>query len=308
MKNLFLTIICLLGLYLPKAETVTLKDGIAIQGILRDNAGIALKNETAKFEFIVYYDRDNQKNIKQTGEIELTTDGFGVFSYVLALSEESARKMIENKAFLKILKDNTVISDEALKSVPYAYVSKVAEVSKKSDDGVPTGAIMPFVGSNIPEGWVLCDGREIPNDKGQGENLKKVLGNATHTPDLRGYFLRGAETNDKNKRYKGPSIRETQDDEIKSHKHGDGNLKADKAGAHKHKMILKYEESQKGDEGSLFEYVKGDNLSSSDYDGIGNEYNEEAGAHTHEISGETSETGGDETRPANYGVNYIIKL
>ena len=33
-----------------------------------------------------------------------------------------------------------------------------------------------------------------------------------------------------------------------------------------------------------------------------------AGNHTHTVKGNSNTTGGAETRPVNYGVNYIIKL
>jgi hypothetical protein len=33
-----------------------------------------------------------------------------------------------------------------------------------------------------------------------------------------------------------------------------------------------------------------------------------AGAHSHTVIGNTATTGGTETRPINYGVNYIIKI
>jgi len=62
----------------------------------------------------------------------------------------------------------------------------------------PIGTILPFAGRNIPNGWLLCDGREI--NRAQYANLYSViditygLGNGNDTfnlPDLRGRTVIG---------------------------------------------------------------------------------------------------------------------
>jgi microcystin-dependent protein len=65
---------------------------------------------------------------------------------------------------------------------------------------VPPGTIAPFAGSTVPEGWLLCDGSEI--DRTQYPELFAAIGvthgggdliNTFHLPDLRGRFLRGVD-------------------------------------------------------------------------------------------------------------------
>jgi len=83
------------------------------------------------------------------------------------------------------------LSYTALASVPYAEAATNAVE-------MPAGMIVPYGGENIPEGWLLCDGREVSrSDYG---NLYKAIGtvwgagNNTTTfnlPDMRGVFLRG---------------------------------------------------------------------------------------------------------------------
>lgn len=51
----------------------------------------------------------------------------------------------------------------------------IAVSKNPSDYAAPAGTVMAYYGSTIPSGWVLCDG-------------------TNGTPDLRGYFIRGADS------------------------------------------------------------------------------------------------------------------
>lgn len=69
-------------------------------------------------------------------------------------------------------------------------------------DSVPVGSILPFAGSTAPDGYLLCDGAS--KDKTTYAALYAVIGNtyggdATtfKLPDLRGIFLKGAGTTDR---------------------------------------------------------------------------------------------------------------
>lgn len=77
-----------------------------------------------------------------------------------------------------------------LPSTPYSEVAY--------NSIIPAGTIVPFAGPKIPEGWLLCDGREV--SRSQYLNLFNAIGicwgeGDGHTkfnlPDLRGMFLRG---------------------------------------------------------------------------------------------------------------------
>lgn len=55
---------------------------------------------------------------------------------------------------------------------------------------MPVGIITAFAGKEAPKGWLICDGREIPENF---KALRTLLGSKT-TPNLAGYFLRGLDT------------------------------------------------------------------------------------------------------------------
>lgn len=76
---------------------------------------------------------------------------------------------------------------------------------EKIDPGViqsiiPPGSILPYVGSEAPEGWVMCDGAEFDGTDPRFEPLFEAIGNTFggtaplfNVPDLRGRFLRGVD-------------------------------------------------------------------------------------------------------------------
>ena len=67
--------------------------------------------------------------------------------------------------------------------------------SDPSTANFPVGVILPFFGrdEDIPDGWVVCDGRDIPADSNivVDANAKK---GGLQLPDLRERFVRGAAT------------------------------------------------------------------------------------------------------------------
>ena len=61
-------------------------------------------------------------------------------------------------------------------------------------DSLPIGAIVAFFGtdSQIPDGWMVCDGRNVPADSPITADANPEMG-GLQLPDLRGRFIRGAE-------------------------------------------------------------------------------------------------------------------
>lgn len=67
---------------------------------------------------------------------------------------------------------------------------------------LPVGIIMPFAADSLPDGWLLCDGQEVPI--AQYRQLSDAIGTNFNTPsprdgyfrlpDLRGRFIRGVGT------------------------------------------------------------------------------------------------------------------
>lgn len=153
----------------------------------------------------------------------------------------------------------------------------------------PAGTIVAYIGETAPPGWHLCHGDDLPRG-GENLDLELAVGSrfglaanpATHfkLPDFRGYFLRGVDgmagrDPDKNARMPmatggatGNAIGSIQGDELK---------------AHSHELPLRVI-------GGIAYLVGSGNASDA--------------GNPRSI---TSPTGGNETRPKNAYVNYIIK-
>ncbi|NCG04156.1 MAG: hypothetical protein GWO82_02350, partial [Bacteroidetes bacterium] len=114
---------------------------LAIQGIARNNNGAKInQNITLTFE-LYYLDVANNPNATFQAAKTLTTDGFGVFSTTIDLNRATESVISNNEMYLKISEGNTIISNEKLKTVPYATSAL---------NGVPTGSIMPYMGNSAP--------------------------------------------------------------------------------------------------------------------------------------------------------------
>jgi hypothetical protein len=284
LKILFLSSLILL------CAVSTYAQGLAIQGIARDANNTAKADATLPLKFSVYYVKAGTTYTPKDQTISLTTDAFGVFSHVLDLSTIDNTTIFENALFLKIeqTSPSLTISDEKLNYVPYAV---------SASNGVPTGSIMPYMGTTAPKGWVLCNGADLPT---AATALIALIG--TTAPDLRGMFLRGAGGS---LTHVGPALKEVQEDGLESHLHA-VNLDTDTKGVHKHTTTF-YNDNWDGKGGN------GDTeLGLSNDSGLGGNVKtlntSETGDHKHNVSGNTASTGAGETRPVNYGVNYIIKL
>lgn len=278
---------------------LSFSQGIAIQGIARDDNNTARTNVNVALTFEVYYlNASNTNEVVYTETPTLLTDSFGVFSHVLAVPNETESQFSNQELYLKISEGTTTISDELFKRVPLAY---------SASNGVPTGSIMPFVGSTAPTGWLLCDGGAIPVNSNTAA-LRTLLGSAS-TPNLQGMFLRGTGVNPVNSE-PGPALNETQGDTFKSHSHEEGTLDLVNDGAHIHKITFKVDTI--AGQGSDVDVYNRNSTTSNVMES--DEYTEQNdgydGRHDHGgIKGSTGNTGSEaETRPVNYGVNYIIKL
>jgi microcystin-dependent protein len=124
---------------------------------------------------------------------------------------------------------------QQLNAVPYAM------------NGVPTGTVVPFAGSNAPDGWVICDGTTtLSIADPRYSRLHDTIGNAFNdgtepadhfrVPDLRGRTVIGSGQGDTNEAGGQPTIWELAQKtgkethtlsvaEMPSHNHGGGNHK-----------------------------------------------------------------------------------
>lgn len=285
-KLLLLLFFMLLTIATSYAQITTSPSGIAVQGIARDNNNTARTSATLNLTFRFYYGSNIE--IYEVSK-SVVTDAFGVFSVVLEPGSANNILIANNDTFLKISEGATIISDEKLKQVPYAIAAS---------NGVPTGSIMPYIGTTAPQGWVLCDGRSLSSISGSAALIALVGSSA---PNLQGMFLRGTGTSSVNSQA-GPALKATQNEDFKSHLHNDGTLRTDTTGDHSHSTG----NIPNGAEG----YVAAFNDSNEvfKWGNTGSVTSSTAGSHSHDVTGNTGSTGGLETRPVNYGVNYIIKL
>lgn len=279
--------------------------GIAVQGIARDNGSSAIGDETLNFIFNIT-DKDNIVLYSESQSIK--TDNFGVFSHIVSTGDHEAGSSFTDVDFtiedLKLkVSVNYNSTDITVYDQPFQY-TPYAHYARKAGNGVPTGSVMPYLGEDAPEGWVLCDGKSLTKVTGADALIKLVGDNA---PDLKGMFLRGTGQSSYYLNPSGPALGATQNHFYKSHSH-QVSLTTTANGAHNH-TNEGYNHVLQLNSG-LFSYNL---LYQAVVDGAPNLLQskpmEPAENHTHSVSGDTKYSGsGNETRPINYGVNYIIKL
>ena len=253
----------------------------------RNDKNSALTNlSNLTLTFTLYHEIESGNDNFLIKQANVSTDNFGVFSYVLVVSELLYNKINSAPTFLKVSQGSVVFSDEQLQSVPYAI---------SAFNGVPTGSIMPYVGASAPNGWLLCDGRSIDiND--YTAPLRSLLG-SSNTPNLNGLFLRGTGVYQSGK--EGPALNAVQSDNVIAHNHS-VNINTSQDGNHNHNYETR---------GATTNKVKDDGGNVNAWKSIVGATTSPNGNHTHNVSGNTANFGsGLETRPVNYGVNYIIKI
>ena len=293
---------------------ISFAQGIAVQGIARDNVNSAISNKTLVFKFFIV----NDENSAIFQEVQsINTDNFGIFSHVIGTGTADGAAFntvdfsIENLK-LKVVVNHKAVDIEVYNQpfhyVPYAHFAANAANAASAANGVPTGAIMPFIGGedDVPAGWLLCDGRSIPNNTANAK-LRELLGSDAKTPYLTGRFLKGTgtptELNVESIPLKGyQNMKHT----MPNHAHEKGSLKASTSGStHKHAVPMAYRQIFDHDTNDQSAYTGGNNNTDTKTDG----------AHEHAITGETGAAKNydswyknSENRPSSYGVNYIIKL
>ena len=173
---------------------------------------------------------------------------------------------------------------------------------------VPFGSIISYLSSSTPdsslddpEGWVIMNGQPRVNTNGKYDNLARTdnlwgtFSNGNYTPpDYRGAFLRGAGTNSNTNysNYKGGSVGSVQTDRVGKHGHNVTDP------GHNHTTTHSYERYNTD---TYSNSTGGDGESSGSNEVNSNKTN---------ITIQKSAGGdgiGDETRPFNYSVHWIIK-
>ncbi len=294
--------------------------GIAVQGIARDNTNAAITNETLSFDFRIL-DAADAVLFRETQQIK--TDNFGLFSHVVSTGTAADGTVFNNVDFslqgLKLVvwisynANNVKVYEQELQYVPYAHYAK------KAANGVPPGTVVPFLGddSKIPTGWIKAAGQNISSGN-QYAALRAVIGNTI--PDLRGRFLRGDHwgTVPRDKIDENVAVRTLLDQSIVSHGHNSGTLRTNGGGDHGHGNVLTgyyssginkraltlKSDSTSGEVAAAGFYTN----SGGNNPGANNLIGSMNSAHNHTIIGDTGNTGQEENRPWTVVVNYIIKL
>jgi microcystin-dependent protein len=294
--------------------------GIAVQGIARDNASSAITGTLLPFTFSITQD-DN--TVLYAEKQSITTDNYGVFSHIVKNGNPLGAAMfsaidfsIQNLKMKVMVKYNNIdieVYNQPFQYTPYAHFAANAANAVNAANGVPTGSIIAFIGGNVnsaPPGWVKCEGQDLSPTS---ENAALIALVGIKAPDLRGLFLRGTGTNLEigNTLYAGPPLKEYQDMATEVHRHSilKANVKTEKAGSHRHNIERLPQDNRGNVNSSIMSLTdtSGSDEAWATVNGGGLAISS-AGDHEHAVSGETEYTGGIETRPANFGVVYIIKL
>jgi hypothetical protein len=151
----------------------------------------------------------------------------------------------------------------------------------------PPGSIISYLGATDPDGWIIADGVARTNSSIYNNLVTMGIGTRTGgnytPPNYRGAFLRGTGTSNVNTAYSGPALNASQTDDNKSHNH----TITDPG----HRHVMGGSASTSGNLGS-----RSMNAGSSS-----NTYKATTGI-------TINNSGNNENRPFNIGVNWIIKL
>jgi len=218
-KNLCALLLLFTAASLP-AQTAP--EYINYQGLLKAADGTPLATGNYTMEFNVY-DNANAGN-KVWGPFFFDgypgTDGHGLtvsvangsFNVILGPRDTSGASIRD--AFsgpdrfieIKVNDGAPILPRQQFLSTAYAFQSQKAQladvasalVQQMADTLCPPGSIIAFGGTNIPAGWLLCDGRSLALTNPAYSRLYAAIGTAWggaagsfNLPDLRGVFLRG---------------------------------------------------------------------------------------------------------------------
>lgn len=332
MKQVYTTFIALIF-------SITLfAQGIAVQGIARDNDNSAISDENMVFTFSIV-ETNNTELYKETETIR--TDNFGIFSHIVSSGSPQGGTVFANIDFSKqglkmkvsVNYNGTAIEvyDQPFQYTAYAHYARNAtdaETAVTAANGVPPGTVVAFMGDDnkIPTGWVKCTGQNISSGN-QYAALRAVIGNTI--PDLRARFLRGQgqSSNIDVRIYdETTTVRQYLNQTIAWHNHS-VDINTPNGGAHSHDDVL--EDLGSGSSYSKFSGNSFDRGGSSTnntrtYKASGKANTPMVGAagsnHSHNVNGNTSNINslqnsgvtvasrGEENRPYTVVVNYIIKL
>ncbi len=306
---LFFIVSVVIGAYAQTSE-----NGFSFQGYAIDPDGKALSSQNITVRFTVY---NTGGSGSYDEEQELTSDNYGVFMAIVGAKNLSAFKQLNFGAKdatynlkVEVKKTSggsyTTISDAPMQAVPYARFAY---------NGVPVGTVIPFAGpsTKIPDGWLICDGSSYDGSNAEYSQLYNIIGltwggsgSSFRVPDLRGQFLRGVDggqgiDNDASSRTSkyaggnsGDNVGSYEAENFKSHNH------ATTENNHTHG----YNDIYYSESGGTVD-VNGHGSGDTDGDNGGYQIARTTDGAKTNLS--INNSGGNETRPDNAAVYYIIK-
>ena len=274
---------------------------IPFQGAVRNANNVLLANKiiTVRFSIhngysfgnIVY--REWQSSVTNSQGLFIVNVGQGNTD----IGQFAAINWSDSTKFMQVEIDTTNtrsvwrdIGTQQMLSVPYALSAKKADsaaIATLALNGSPIGTVTANAGTIIPTGWLLCNGQTVSRatysslfaaisttyGKGDGSTTFNV-------PDYRGMFLRGVDAGAGNDPDTVSRVAQGTGTALAG---GNlGTLQADAFASHNHTSGF----------GSVILMNRG-----SQY-----------GTYIQSGSSNTTNTGGNETRPKNVYVNYIIKI
>ena len=300
--------------------------GFNFQSVARDQSGAALASVTVELRVSIYPEGDQASPV-YTETHSLPTNIYGIYQLTIgSVSPGSFGDINFAETNYWLLVESRIGTDPfyitSNMELPATAYAKLADVAGNS---VPPGSVMPFAGekANIPSGWLYCDGSSYATT-GEYAKLYAAIGYSCgndgglfRVPDLRGIFMRGADDGlgadpDADARLAqnaggntGDMVGTMQQATINGHLHGvniPSTTSADGAHQHEHRNSAGQEST-----GRYFAYGAGATVQTPNHVNS-NTTADGVHSHTFDVNGNTEEVGGNEIRPINAGVFYLIKL
>ncbi|MBR2771256.1 MAG: tail fiber protein [Bacteroidales bacterium] len=287
--------------------------GFNYQAVVRNVNGVLLADSDVNLRVSLY--PGQQASTPTWVEIHAVhTDFSGCFGITIGKGERDNSSIVQNYSDvnfsaiyywlkIEILEGDTYreVSYSQLPSSPYADVAYNALI--------PAGVIVPFGGEveNIPSGWLLCDGSEV--SRSEYPSLYDAVGvcwgigdGATtfNLPDMRGMFLRGVSGDSGN----------DEDANERFVLNDNGGNTGNNVGSYQGDAIRNIigEIDGGGDDGPLPAGGEGTGaFEVGPWRGNGASGSNAAGAHSFNFDASRIVPVGNDNRPKNVYVNYIIK-
>lgn len=284
-----------------------LPTGFNYQAVVRDAAGYPKKGENVNLRFS-FYPGEFSNTAEYIETHQVRTDSLGIVTLSIGSGSKTGGTVdsfsdirFDSVAFWMEVEINDAgnwisLSKQQLLSVPYARVASRVAYDMPL---VPVGTILPFAGTidKIPDGWLLCDGSMVSRSDYNvlfstiGTNWGRGDGVTTfHLPDFRGLFLRGVDKGTQ----PGGGVTGRDPDRDGRFPIADGGNAGNEVGSAQWDMFGRHSHG-------YYDLFNPWDTSADDAKQRAAQINE------HREDRRTSDEGGNETRPRNAYVYYIVK-